>query len=206
MDNAEMFAAAADERRELAELLDTLTADQWRAASLCQSWAVRDVAAHLVMPMVTSIPRFVAAMLAARGNFDKANIGLTARVADRHGDDVAGLLRANAASRFTPPGFGPIAPLTDVIIHGQDIRRPLGLRREIDPERQRAVLDFLVTPAAKRGFTRTMPGIRWKATDLEWSHGDGAEVEGPAEAIMVTLTGRRAALAELSGEGVQHLP
>ena len=38
----------AGERTELADLLDTLTPEQWDAPSLCTGWRVRDVTAHLV--------------------------------------------------------------------------------------------------------------------------------------------------------------
>ena len=75
----------------------------------------------------------------------------------------------------------------------------------LNVDRLRAVLAFLVTPTAKRIF-RSPSGMRWKATDLEWSHGNGPEVEGPAEALMLTLSGRSAARADLSGEGTTRLP
>ena len=40
------MALAADERRDLAALLDSLTPDQWASPSLCTGWSVRDVVAH----------------------------------------------------------------------------------------------------------------------------------------------------------------
>ncbi len=157
------------------------------------------------MPLVTSKPTFVMAMLKTRGNFDKANLALTAGTVGRHGDNLPDLLRGNAESRFAPPVLGPRAPLTDVLVHGQDIRRPLGITRTFLPERQRAVLDLLTSRMARRAFGDQPTGIRWQTTDLDWSHGEGPVVEGPAEAIMLTLTGRRAALGELSGEGAAQL-
>ncbi|OMC24976.1 hypothetical protein A5739_23445 [Mycobacterium colombiense] len=205
MDDGQVFAAIADERRALADFLDTLTDEQWAVPSLCQGWMVSDVAAHLVMPLITSKPRFVIEMAKARGNFDKANIALTARVVRSHFNHFAELLRGHADSRFTPPAIGPQAPLTDVVVHGQDIRRPLGQSRSFNVDRQRVVLDFLVTPTARRMF-RSPSGIRWKAIDLDWSHGNGPQVEGPAEALMLTLSGRPAARADLSGEGTMRLP
>ncbi|MFG2181659.1 maleylpyruvate isomerase family mycothiol-dependent enzyme [Streptomyces abikoensis] len=39
--------AMASERRELADILDGLTEDQWNAPSLCAGWRVREVAAHM---------------------------------------------------------------------------------------------------------------------------------------------------------------
>ena len=101
-----------------------------------------------------------------------------------------------------------MAPLTDLTVHGQDIRRPLGLSRTFEADRQRAVLDFLTSTKARWGFTprdRSWDGLRWEATDLDWSSGSGRPVCGPAEAIMLLLTGRPVALADVTGEGVQQL-
>ena len=44
------------------------------------------------------------------------------------------------------------------------------------------------------------------ATQIEYSaHGSGPLVEGPAVALMLATTGRRAALADLHGPGVETL-
>ena len=48
-------------------------------------------------------------------------------------------------------------------------------------------------------------GLRLVADDLDWSHGDGPEVMGSGEAILLVATGRRQALDELKGEGVETL-
>jgi uncharacterized protein (TIGR03083 family) len=204
-DNA-VFEAVAGERLALADVLDGLTQQQWDTPSLCEGWLVRDVAAHLVMPLVTPLRRFAVAMVKAKGSFHAANQALTAHTAREHGDRLPTMLREHADSRFTPPGSGPLVPLTDVMVHGQDIRRPLAITGELDPDRTRTVLDFLVSPAATRGFTRSsLQRLRWEATDLEWAGGSGPTVTGPAEAILLTLTGRGVARPELSGEGLERL-
>jgi uncharacterized protein (TIGR03083 family) len=38
---------ARDERRDLAELLASLTSEQWDAPTLCERWRVRDLVAHV---------------------------------------------------------------------------------------------------------------------------------------------------------------
>jgi uncharacterized protein (TIGR03083 family) len=162
------------------------------------------VAGHLVAPTITGIPEILWLVLRARGNFEKSNVALTDRVVRRHGYRLPQMLRDNADHRFTPPGGGPIAPLTDLLIHGQDIRRPLGLDRSFDPERQRAALDFLTSPASRRGFAPLRLDVRWVADDVDWATGpaDGPTVSGPGEAVMLALTRRAVALDELSGDGV----
>jgi uncharacterized protein (TIGR03083 family) len=206
MDDNAVFAAIGDERRALADVLEGLTPAQWETQSLCGAWTVRDVGAHLVMALVTPIWKFGVAMIRAGGSFDAANVALTSRVATTQGESLPALLREHADSHFTPPGSGPLAPLTDILIHGQDIRRPLGITREFDPQRLRTVLDFLVSPASARGFrSGSRPAVRWEAPDISWASGSGPVVSGPGEAVMLVLTGRDVARTDLSGEGLSLL-
>ena len=206
MDDAQIFDAIADERRVLADVLDGLDKTQWATQSLCGKWDVRGVAAHLLGPTVTGIPEILWLVLRARGNFEKSNMALTDRVVARYGDRLPQMLRDNADHRFTPPGTGPVAPMTDLLVHGQDIRRPLGIERSFDADRQRAALDFLNSPASRRGFAPLRVPVRWVADDVGWSSGpasgDLPTVTGPAEAVMLSLTRRPVAVEDLSGDGV----
>lgn len=136
------FAEIAAERRELADLLAGLTAEQRSTRSLCAGWTVHDVAAHLVVPLEVGLPTFALAMLACRGDFHRANVRLTRGQARRPMTELVEVLRRKAGSRFTPPGAGPEAPLTDLLVHGSDLRWPLGLDRDVPPGR-------LDTPVAK---------------------------------------------------------
>ena len=52
---------------------------------------------------------------------------------------------------------------------------------------------------------RKLNGFRLAATDCSWSAGDGLLVEGPIAAILLLLTGRNAALPELSGPGAAEI-
>ena len=116
------------------------------------------------------------------------------------------VLRDKAGSRFTPPGAGPEAPLTDLLVHGADLRWPLGLPREVPQARLRTALGF-VTGGSARGVAAqgALEGLRVEADDLDWAYGSGPVVSGPAEALLLAITGRRAALARLRGEGVPTL-
>jgi hypothetical protein len=44
-------------------------------------------------------------------------------------------------------------------------------------------------------------GLRVEADDVDWAHGRGPTVRGAAEALLLALTGRTAALERLSGDG-----
>src|SRR3954453_23504303 len=47
-DEKSLMDMAFEERTDLAAYLETLRADDWNAASLCDRWTVKDVVAHVV--------------------------------------------------------------------------------------------------------------------------------------------------------------
>ncbi len=202
----EHWETIAAERRCLADQLDGLTPDEWATQSLCEAWTVRGVVAHLVMTHKVSVPRFMLAMVSARGSFARANVTLTAREAEHSTTELVSDLRRFADSHVKPPGFGSEAPLTDVLIHGQDIRIPLGLDTPQPIAPWKAALDFLVTPKARRGFgVPALPAVQLRATDLDWTFGSGEEVSAPAIALALSIMGRRARLEDLVGPGAPRL-
>ena len=106
-----------------------------------------------------------------------------------------------------PPGGTSVNPLTDAVIHGQDIRRPLGIERSFDPERLTVILDFLASPGGASGVVDkgALHGIRLEASDLDWAAGEGSVVRGSGEALMMAVAGRGSAFADLDGDGVTAL-
>ncbi|ORI24044.1 maleylpyruvate isomerase family mycothiol-dependent enzyme [Rhodococcus sp. 1168] len=201
----EIFSAIAEERRALAATVWDLSSEQWATPSLCSEWTVKDVVAHLVVPLVTPVWRSGLTMVRARGNFHRANRLTARRAGRRYSARLPELLFRNAASRFTPPGKGPMAPLTDIVVHGHDIRRPLHIAHRITDERQVAVLDFITSAPSRGIFPTSDVTLHWKATDLDWTFGSGPIVQGPAASLMLVLTGRTSALADVTGPGVEHL-
>jgi uncharacterized protein (TIGR03083 family) len=127
-------------------------------------------------------------------------------VAEQPPAQLAEGLRDNADNPFRPPIVGYPGQLTDLQVHGQDMRRPLGLPHGLRRERLRVSLDFLVGGHAV-GFTprRRLADLHFEATDLGWTWGEGPAVEGPAEALVLAMTGRKVALSELDGPGVRLL-
>jgi uncharacterized protein (TIGR03083 family) len=200
----DVLAAARAERSDLADLLDALTDEQWEAPSLCAGWRVRDVAAHVI-----SYEEHGKADLARRLWAARLRIGRVNDVALR---EYRGLSRAELArfvrDHLEPCGatarFGGRVGLADCLIHQQDIRRPLGLPREIPADRLRCVLDFAVTAPPLRGFWHAR-GVRLVATDLDWSRGRGPLARGTGEALVLALAGRRGVAADLTGPGAAVL-
>ncbi len=201
------FSLIAAERRTLADALDVLAEDDWAQPSLCGYWTTHQVVAHLNVPFEVGAPSFLVAMVKARGSFDRANERVAIDLARRMDPAacVAGL-RTNAESHFTPPGFGPEAPLTDTIVHGGDILQPLGRTVVVAPEALEISLRFIATPKARRGFGAVSSDhLEVAPTDLDLVLGAGARLEGPARSLIAALAGRTPFLDDLTGSGVDLL-
>ena len=204
----DLFAVLAWERTQLADELEQLTPAEWSHPSRCAGWSNHVVAAHLNLPWSVRPPAFVVGLVRARGNVDRAMDELSRGIAARLDPQACvDLLRANATSRLTPPGLGVEAPLTDVVVHGADVLRPLGRSRPVAPEALRAALRFVTGRAAAIGFgARSIRGLSLEATDVDLRVGSGpALVSGPALALCGALLGRTDHLSELTGDGVAHL-
>ncbi len=193
------MSLAGDERADLADLLATLTPDQWDAPSLCAGWRVRDVVAHMFSYEELGVGGLVGRFVRSGLLPDRVNAAGVAAYADRSPDDLVTLVHAHLLPHGLTAGFGGRIALTDGLIHHQDIRRPLGLPRDIAAERLLVALPFACT-APTIGARRRIRGLRLVATDLDWSTGSGPAVEGPAEALLMAIAGRRVA-GELSGPG-----
>jgi uncharacterized protein (TIGR03083 family) len=195
---------ATAERRDLLALLETLTDAQWEARSLCEDWTVRQVAAHVVSYDDLRVRQLIPRM--ARGRFRVTGMN-PHRVREYDAAtpaDVLGEVRAHLTPRGVTALFGGGIALTDGLIHQQDIRRPLGIPRDVPAERLVPALNFALRAPALPS-RRHVRDLRLTATDLDWTHGDGPEITGPAEALLMAIAGRPAALADLAGAGVPVL-
>lgn len=197
-------ARARAERSELADLLDTLTAEQWETPTLCEGWRVRDVVAHAVSYDEIGLAGLVRRLAAGWLDPDRANAIGVAEYVGKEPAELVAILRAHLTPSGLPAAFGGAIGLTDALIHHQDIRRPLGLPREVPADRLRAALPLALFGPPIRGVLRVRD-VRIAATDLDWSFGRGPLVEGPAEALLLAVAGRRGVIGELSGPGVERL-
>jgi len=204
MDPDDVWRAIDAERLGLACLLDTLTTEQWESPSLCVGWRVRDVAAHLTLAQ-TGVPAAVMALLRARGNLDRMIHDTAVRQARLPAERYPALLRAMVGSRKKAPGVSHLEPLIDVLVHGQDIAIPLRLDRRMPAPAAMVAADRVWPDLYPFRARRRLGGIRFAATDCCWSAGEGLAAEGPIAAILLALTGRPAAVSQLSGPGVREL-
>lgn len=203
MDRDEARAAIAAERRELADFLDTLDAEDWAVDSLCAGWTVHDVVAHLTLSTRQSLLGTLVRVARARGDFDRVTAEMGRERARAYGPaELVAQVREMAGSSRRFALSGPLDPLVDLLVHGQDIARPLGRQKAMDLDRVVPALDY-VWGSRFYGTQKRFAGVRLQATDVDWSAGDGErEVRGPAGDLLLLATGRAAALPAVTGEGV----
>ena len=195
---------ARDERADLLDFLKSLSPEQWEAPTLCSAWRVRDVVAHLLSYDDLSSPQLM--RRSAQGWFvlNRVNaVGVT-EYNQRTPEELVAFLEAHLDPRGLPAFFGSMPALVDGMIHQQDMRRPLGMPREIPADRLVPTLRAAWTAPAVRGIWRAR-GLRLVATDVDWSAGRGAEVHGRGEALLMAMGFRRGVAAELSGPGQPKL-
>jgi uncharacterized protein (TIGR03083 family) len=192
------------EREALAADLDTLTGEQWAARSLCAEWTVRDVLGHMIATAKMTPPKFFASFASAGFRFNTMNEKNIAREATPNPSDGLAEFRGHLKDTTHPPG--PVeAMLGEAVIHSADIRRPLGMSRDYPAEALTRVADFFKGSNLLIGAKRRIDGLALRATDTDWSTGSGPEVTGPHLSLVLAMTGRSAALVDLSGEGLATL-
>ncbi|MEW5813616.1 MAG: maleylpyruvate isomerase family mycothiol-dependent enzyme [Actinomycetota bacterium] len=193
MDDETVWRHVATQRRELADLMDTLEADEpkrWTTPSLCAGWTVRDVAAHLTHATLPT-PRIL--LEAARSGFRfNAVVDRMVRTDRRPASDIAAALRADADSRRHPPGTSAMEPLIDLLVHGQDLCVPLGIDRQMPPEAAVAAAQRVWRMGFPFQARRRLSGQRLVATDVEFDVGEGREVRAPIRDLLMVMTGRPA--------------
>lgn len=189
------------ERKALAEDLANLTASQWATESLCAGWTVHDLLAHQVATAVMTPPKFLVQLASAGFSFKK--MSQKDVVKHRAGGPAATLETFRSVETWTKAPPGPSDSwLGEALIHSEDIRRPLGIKRDYPLGSVTRVLDFYKGSNLIVGTKRRIAGLQLKATDTDWSHGTGDLVEGPALSLLMAAVGRKAALDDLSGPGV----
>ena len=90
-------------------------------------------------------------------------------------------------------------------MHAEDIRRPLGIAHAYPLGSVTQLIDFYAGSNVLIGGKRRVEGVTLRATDTDWSRGAGPAVEGPALALLLATSGRKAALDDLTGPGVETL-
>jgi len=192
------------EREALAADLATLDSAGWATRSLCGEWSVREVLGHLIATAKMTPLRFLAELAGSGFRFN----AMTAKDVSREtaGPPAQSLAEFRRLATATSHPPGPVDSwLGESIIHGEDIRRPLGITRDYPIAAVIRVGNFYKGSNALIGAKRRITGLSLRATDAEWGTGSGPEVSGPALSLVMAMTGRAAALDDLSGDGLAML-
>ncbi|WP_083958973.1 maleylpyruvate isomerase family mycothiol-dependent enzyme [Herbidospora mongoliensis] len=192
------------ERAALAADLGSLTDDRWATPSLCSGLTVREVLAHLTAGASLNPVRWMAGVIRRRFDFDAM---VADRLAEQLGDSPQETLdrfRRVVTSTVKAP-LPVIALLGEAIVHGTDIRRPLGIRHDHPIATLTLLAGYyagsdMVVPAKER-----IAGLRLEATDGEFATGSGPLVTGPTLALIMGMAGRPVFLDDLAGPGVATL-
>jgi uncharacterized protein (TIGR03083 family) len=208
MDAEDRWAWLARGRRDLADLLETLTREQWESPSLCTGWRICDVAAHVAMtPTEPSTVAIVTGMVRARGHlWDFGRDVAIAYAEARTPEEIVNVLRRDAEARTMPALTNAKNLLMDAYVHAQDVALPLGLDHPVPTEPGVAGFDRVWSMGWPFWARRRLRGLRLVATDAPVDVGAGPVVEGPLVGLLLLVTGRtEAARARLSGPGVASL-
>jgi len=192
------------ERADLAETLTGLTDDQWAAESWCEGWTVHETAGHVLAAAEQTPLNFYKELIGAGFKFHVFTDRAARRLGTPPPGELVRRLRARTSTTNHPPA-PVLAMLGEIVVHGADIRRPLGLEHR-SPEA--ALVDIANSWKKSNlliGAKRRIAGLRLQATDTDWAHGEGPEVKGPLASLILAMTGRTQAHADLTGDGLAIL-
>jgi uncharacterized protein (TIGR03083 family) len=192
------------ERQALADDLDGLAVTKWSTPSLCEGWTVRDVLAHMTATAEMTPAKFLPKLAGAGFSLTKLS---QKDIDERTKGDPSSTyerFKSRISSRNHPPG--PTESwLGEAVVHSEDVRRPLGIAHTYSTDALTAVADAYRKSNLVLGGKKRVAGLTLKATDADWSAGEGPEVSGPMISLVLAIAGRRAALDDLEGDGVSTL-
>jgi uncharacterized protein (TIGR03083 family) len=192
------------ERAALAADLEKLTDEQWATPSLCAGLTVREVLAHLTSGASLNAVRWLAGVIRCRFDFDRQ---VAMRLAEQLGATPAETLGGfqRVVTSTTEPPLPVVAMLGETIVHGEDIRRPLGLRRAHPIETITRVAAYYSGSDQVVLAKGRIAGLRLAANDGPFAAGSGPLVTGATTALTMAMTGRAAYCDDLEGDGVATL-
>lgn len=202
---ASVWSAVHEERRAQSDDLAGVAAARWSEASLCPGWDVHDVVAHLIDSAQSTRWGFIRRLIAARFDFDRDNaLGVARERRESPAETLAAFNRIITATN-TPPA-APATRLVEAVVHGEDIRRPLGIHRDYPVDHVLPALQYQLKTSVSMGGGRDRArDLRLVAVDADAAWGSGPEVRGTALALLLAVSGRPVESQELSGPGASAL-
>jgi uncharacterized protein (TIGR03083 family) len=192
------------ERDQFADTLESLSSQQWSTPSWCEGWSVHETVGHVVAAAEQTPLNFYKEFFAAGLKFDVFAQRGAARLARIEPAELVRRLRARTTTTNHPPA--PVmAMLGEIVVHGDDVRRPLGLVHQSPEPALVALANSWKNSNLLIGSKTRIAGLQLRATDVDWSHGAGPVVSGPLQSLILAMTGRKGSHQNLSGEGLSIL-
>src|SRR4051812_23213567 len=204
VDKTQLWPTIHAERAALAADLEPVKEPDWDTQSLCQGWTVRDVLAHMTGTARISPGSFFGKIIASGFSLKKMQEKDIAELRGSAPAETLANFKAEVNSSKHPPGPTDTW-LGEVIVHCEDIRRPLGIKHDYPADALTRVADFYKGSNLVIGTKKRIAGLQLRATDVDWAHGEGPEVSGPMASLLMAMAGRKEAIADLSGEGLSTL-
>jgi uncharacterized protein (TIGR03083 family) len=209
MDDTEVWSAVDRRRHAIVTLVTGLSTSEWDTPSLCDRWTVRDVAAHLTMPLL-GLRQIVGLALRHPGGTNHVIREGSIELARRYDTDQLTDRLAQLVGVHRPfPGLTCRESLIDVVGHTLDMCLPLGRHVDIPAAEVAEAADRVVSyqGSGKAKVFRSLPlaQFRLTATDHAWSTGGGPEVTGSMSDLFLLLTGRTVRIGQLQGPGADEL-
>src|SRR5665213_1444460 len=202
-DDVKTWKMIHDERERSADMLESLSLEQWTADTLCEGWNVRLVAAHMMIAGEQTTGSFMKGLLASGLRFNVMMDRAAREAGQLPPSEIIARIRARTTTTNKPPAPA-MAMLGEVVVHGDDIRQPLGIADNTSSEAKLACLNKLKGSNFPVRAKKTIAGLRLRATDAEWTYGSGPEVAEPMVAFIMAMT-TRPLLTSLSGDAVDTL-
>lgn len=197
---AEIWPLIHEQRNKLGDLLEALSQPEWETPSLCEGWRIRDVVAHCIQTHLVTQWSLMADWVASGFSLKARNDRGVSRRKSLSAPELLREYRSTAGRTSYLPGQLTYS-LVEAVIHGEDIARPVGRGIDVSPRSLVTVAEVARNTDPILGGKHRSAGLRLRSSDLQWSAGDGPEVIGPLASIILAITGRAAALEDLSGEG-----
>jgi uncharacterized protein (TIGR03083 family) len=202
-DDDATWAMIHAERGRSADMLESLSPEQWSAGTLCGNWSVSEVAAHMMIAGEQTTGKFMRGLVASGFRFNVMMDRAARKAGQLPSAEIIARIRARTTTTNKPPAAA-MAMLGEVVVHGTDIRQPLGIPDDTSSESKLACCNMLKNSNFPLRTKSTIAGLRLRATDADWTCGSGPEVAGPMVALMMAMA-TRPLVDSLRGDGVEIL-
>jgi uncharacterized protein (TIGR03083 family) len=200
---SELWAGVHAERAALVQDLTDYEHLDWATPSLCSGWDVRDVVAHLAATATLSLTKFAGELVVAGFRPNRITEKQIHAGRQRSALQALDALRSAIYATASPPQ-PTITRVIEIVVHCEDIRRPLQIARAYDTTHIARALSYL-SRDHRFGAKNLIQGLQLCATDADIAIGQGGRVEGPAVSLLLAASGRRQVVDELAGPGCQLL-